>query len=145
VAISGATYNTYTPVPADVGKKLRVVETVKKSLYVNGASTSAASPLVVKGTFVMATQVAVFGYPKHGVTSGITQGSYTPNPTSRTYKWMRCTSTIQSSCVIISGATAKTYKPVTADVGKRLRVVETVLAAGYNNLTVTSLASTAVT
>jgi autotransporter-associated beta strand protein len=145
VTISGATYNTYTPVAADVGKKLRVVETVKKSLYANGSSTSAASPLVIKGTFVMATQVAVFGYPKHGVTSGITQGSYTPNPTSRTYKWMRCTSVSLSSCVIISGATAKTYKPVSADIGKRLRVVETVSAPGYNNLSVTSLASTAVT
>jgi hypothetical protein len=145
VAILGATYGTYTPVGADAGKKLRVVETVTKSLYVNGGSTSAASALVAKGTFVMNTRVAVFGYPKHGVTSQITQGSYTPTPTSRTYQWMRCTSTALSSCVNISGATAKTYKPVSADIGKRLRVIETVYATGYNNLSVTSLSSTAVT
>ncbi len=145
VAISGATYSTYTPVAADVGKTLRVVETVTKSLYVSGGSTSAASALVVKGTFVMNTQVAVFGYPKHGVTSSVTQGSYTPTPTARSYQWLRCTSTTLASCVTISGATANTYKPGSSDIGKRLRVVETVSAPGYNNLSVTSLASAAVT
>jgi hypothetical protein len=145
VLIADAIYNTYTPVAADVGKTLRVVETVKKANYVTGSSTSAASPLVVKGTFDMAERVAVFGYPKHGVSSGVTQGSYTPNPTSRAYQWMRCTDTTLASCVDISGATAKTYTPVSADIGKRLRVEETVMAPGYNNLSVTSLASTAVT
>ncbi len=144
VNISGATYKTYTPVPADVGTKLRVVETATATLY-SGGSTSAASALVVKGTFVVNTKVQIFGYPKHGVTSSITQGSYTPTPTSRTYQWMRCTGTTIASCTNISGATAKTYKPVAADVGKRLRVVETVSAAGYNNLSVTSDASTKVT
>jgi len=145
VAISEATYPTYTPVAADVGRTLRVVETVEASLYVDGESTSAASAVVVKGTFVMNTQVAVFGYPKHGVVSKITQGSYTPTPTSRTYQWQRCTSTSPSSCLTISGATAKTYTPVSADIGERLRVVETVKKSGYHNLSVTSLASTAVT
>jgi hypothetical protein len=145
VVLSGATYNTYTPVAADVGKTLRVVETVTKSGYANGSSTSAASPLVAPGTFVKNTTVAIFGYPKHGVTSSITQGSYTPTPTARTYQWQRCTGTALASCTNISGATAKTYKPVTGDVGKRLRVIETVSAPGYTNLSVTSAASTAVT
>ncbi len=145
VKISGATFSVYTPVAGDVGSTLRVVETVTKSLYVNGGSTSAASAPVIKGTIVMNTQVAVFGYPKKGVLSKITPGSYTPTPTSRTYHWLRCTSTALSSCVSISGATGKTYRPVAADVGKRLRVVETVSKAGYNNLTVTSLASAKVT
>jgi hypothetical protein len=143
--ISGATFNVYTPVGADAGKTLRVVETVSKSGYVNGASTSAATVLVANGTFVVNTQVAIFGFPQQGVTSSITQGSYTPTPTTRTYQWMRCTSTTLASCTNISGATASTYKPVAADVGNRLRVIETVSALGYNNLSVTSAASTAVT
>ncbi|HUZ15830.1 MAG TPA: invasin domain 3-containing protein [Gaiellaceae bacterium] len=145
VAISGATYASYTPVAADVGKTLRVVETVTKSHYASGGSTSAASALVAKGTFVRNTAVAVVGFPKHGVVSKITPGSYTPTPVARTYKWLRCTSTTLASCTAISGATAKTYKPGTADIGKRLRVVETVSAPGYNNLSVTSAASTKVT
>jgi fibronectin-binding autotransporter adhesin len=146
VAIAGATYATYTPVKGDVGKTLRVVETVTKSLYVNGGSTSAASAPVALGIFVVQTKVAVFGYPKHGVISTITQGSYTPiSPTSRTYQWKLCSGTSLSSCVNIAGATSKSYKPVHADVGKRLRVVETVSAPGYKNLSVTSYASTKVT
>jgi hypothetical protein len=122
-----------------------VVETVTKSLYVSGGSTSAASAPVAKGTFGVGTQVAVHGYPQHGVTSGITQGSYSPIPTARTYRWRRCSGTTNDTCVNISGATSKTYRPVTADVGKRLRVVETVSAPGYNNRSVTSVASTKVT
>jgi hypothetical protein len=145
VAISGATYATYTPVAADAGKTLRVVETVTKSLYVAGGSTSAASALVAKGTFSVIADVAVFGYPKEGTVSTITQGSYTPTPTSRTYQWMRCTSTTLASCTNISGATTKTYTPGGADFGKRLRVIETVSAAGYNDFSDTSAASPVVT
>jgi hypothetical protein len=145
VSIAGARYKTYTPVAADVGKRLRVVETVEDSLHVSGGSTSAASAAVVKGRFGVGNHVAVFGYPQHGVTSGITQGSYSPIPTARTYQWLLCTGTTNASCVPISGATAKTYKPVKADIGERLRVVETVSAPGYTNRSVTSYASTVVT
>ncbi|HEY2354191.1 MAG TPA: invasin domain 3-containing protein, partial [Gaiellaceae bacterium] len=145
VNISGATNAVYTPVPADAGKTLKVVETVTKTQYVNGGSTSLASALVANGTFVMDTKVQIFGYPQHGVQSTITQGSYTPTPTSRSYQWMRCTGTTIASCTNISGATAKTYTPVAGDVGRRLRVIETVSANGYDDLSVTSDASTAVT
>jgi hypothetical protein len=58
---------------------------------------------------------------------------------------MRCTSTTLASCTNISGATTNTYTPVAADVGKRLRVIETVSKAGFDNLSVTSQASAAVT
>ena len=139
--IAGATFVVYTPVAGDVGKTLRVVETATKPFYVNGGSTSAATALVVKGTFVKNTTVQIFGYPKRGVTSHVTQGSYTPTPTSRTYQWLRCSSTSLASCVNIAGATKSTYKPGNADTGKRLRVVETVSKSGYNNLSVTSAAA----
>jgi autotransporter-associated beta strand protein len=141
VAVAGATFNVYTPVAGDVGKTLRVVETVSKSFYFNSGSTSAATAPVVMGTFVKHTTVQIYGYPKRGVTSHVTQGSYTPTPASRTYQWLRCGSTALTSCVNISGATKSTYKPGSADYGKRLRVVETVSKPGYNNLSVTSAAA----
>ncbi|MDX6481457.1 MAG: hypothetical protein QOG85_1967, partial [Gaiellaceae bacterium] len=144
VNISGAIYNVYTPVAADVGKKLRVVETVSKPNYVNGSSTSAASAVVVKGDFAVTTAVAILGNPKQGVLTKITPGVYSPTPATRTYQWLRCSSTTLASCVNISGATAKTYTPVAGDVGSRLRVVETAHKAGYNNLSVTSAASATV-
>jgi len=143
--ISGATFNVYTPVAADIGKRLRVVETVTKAVYASGSSTSAPSAPVARGTFVVNTTVAVFGYPKHGVTTHITPGSYTPTPAKRTYKWLRCGGLQLSGCKAIAGATKSSYKPGTADKGKRLRVVETVSKPGFYNLIVTSLPSTKVT
>jgi hypothetical protein len=92
-------------------------------------------------TFVKHTSVQIFGYPKHGVTSHVTKGSYGPMPTSRTYQWLLCRSTNLASCVNIAGATKSTFKPPSADIGKRLRVVETVMKAGYSNLSVTSAAA----
>jgi hypothetical protein len=144
--IAGATFNVYTPVPLDVGKRLRVVETVTKAPFTSGGSTSAASARGIKGDFLVKTTVEVFGFPKKGVLSRVTPGSYLPpTPGKRTYRWLRCGGLELASCVTISGATAKTYRPGAADVGKRLRVVETVIKKGYNNLSVTSDASAKVT
>src|SRR5207248_2681176 len=75
--ISGATSATYTPVAGDVGATLRVVETVSRSGYNSGASTSAASPVVVNGDFTTNTAVAINGTPKVGVSSTLTAGSCT--------------------------------------------------------------------
>jgi hypothetical protein len=144
VPISGATQSAYTPVPADAGKKLRVVETVT-TVNGNGGSTSAASPLTVKGNFIMNQRLAILGHPKHGVVSHIRHATYTPDPTTITYSWLRCNSVSDRSCVVIPRAKSDTYKPVAADVGKRLRVVETVSGSGYNTYNFSSAASSIVT
>src|SRR5207245_6486958 len=68
--ISGATNSTYTPVAGDVGSTLRVVETVSKSGYNNGGSTSAASPVVMNGGFTTNTPVLDRGRTTVGTGSG---------------------------------------------------------------------------
>ncbi len=138
--IGGATASTYTPVAGDVGSTLRVVETVTKAGYNNGGSTSAASPVVINGSFVTNTAVAINGTPTVGTASTLTAGSYTPSPTGTSYQWRLCNS-VGASCADIGGATSSTYTPVAGDVGGTLRVVETVTKAGYNNGTSTSAAS----
>jgi glucose/arabinose dehydrogenase len=51
-------------------------------------------------------------------------------PMSFAYQWLRCTTTALSSCVTITGATAKTYVPTSADVDRRLRARVTATNSG---------------
>lgn len=82
--------------------------------------------------------------PKITATGAITLtavkgGSITAKGLSYIYSWSRC----ESSCVAIPGATASTYTPERADLGKSLKV--TVTASDANGTTAaTSLASAAV-
>lgn len=55
-----------------------------------------------------------------GAQMRVTNGVWSPTPTSFTYGWLRC-NTSGASCVAITGATAATYTPVAADVGSTLR------------------------
>jgi hypothetical protein len=50
-----------------------------------------------------------------------TNGTWSATPSSYTYQWQRCTSTVTSTCVNIAGATAITYATVAADAGQFLR------------------------
>ncbi|QEC47945.1 LamG domain-containing protein [Baekduia soli] len=59
------------------------------------------------------------------------------------YRWQRCDAT-GASCVPIGGATARTYAPVAADVGGRLRVAVTA-SNPLGDLTVDSAATAVVT
>jgi hypothetical protein len=141
--INGATNSSYTPVAGDVGSTLRVVETVSKAGYNDGGSTSTASAAVVKGSFTTNTAVAINGTPTVGTATSITQGSYSPSPTSRAYQWQLCDSN-GANCSNINGATTSSYTPVAGDVGSTLVVVETVSKSGYNDSGSTSAASAAV-
>ncbi|MBM3670450.1 MAG: hypothetical protein FJW97_10680 [Actinobacteria bacterium] len=50
-----------------------------------------------------------------------TNGTWSATPSSYTYQWQRCTSTVTSTCATIAGATAITYTTVAADAGQFLR------------------------
>jgi hypothetical protein len=47
-------------------------------------------------------------------------GCWSNNPTSYTYKWSRCNSQAATACGVIAGANEKTYTPTEADVGHSL-------------------------
>src|SRR3989442_370483 len=59
-----------------------------------------------------------------GETISAATGIWANSPTAYAYQWQRCTSN-GSGCTAITGATAKTYKLTTADVGKTVRVLVT--------------------
>lgn len=73
-----------------------------------------------------ATQPTIQGSPTLGSTLTATQGTWSGNPTSFTFQWVRCPSTgglpDGSDCAAVGGATTQAYVVNTGDVGFRLRV-----------------------
>ncbi|WP_150119390.1 sunset domain-containing protein [Enteractinococcus helveticum] len=128
-AISKATKKTYTPVAADVGKRISVKVTGKKSGYKSVAKTSAKKAKTAVGT-LSAPRPKVSGTPKVGHTVTAQTGTWTKG-TKLTYQWLR-------NGKAISKATKKTYKPVAADVGKQLSVKVTGKKSGYKSVSKTS-------
>jgi trimeric autotransporter adhesin len=64
----------------------------------------------------------ISGTPKSGQTLTTTTGTWvSPSDVTYGYRWLRCTST-GTTCVIITGATASSYTPASADVGHELTV-----------------------
>jgi hypothetical protein len=82
----------------------------------SGSSFAAAATFPVLSISIPdVEQTAQVGAQMH-----VTNGVWSPTPTGFTYGWLRCNSA-GASCASITGATAATYTPVTADVGFTLR------------------------
>ena len=67
--------------------------------------------------------------PQQGATVGVSNGTWSNNPTNFTYVWEDCTSS-GSGCSAISGATSSTYTPQASDVTHYLVAVVTASNAG---------------
>jgi subtilisin len=66
---------------------------------------------------------AITGIASTLTTLTASTGTWTGSGTvAYTTQWLRCTSTVLTTCVDIAGATSATYAPVAADAGKYLRV-----------------------
>jgi predicted actin-binding protein len=139
--IAGATSNHYTVQTADVGHRLRVQVTATNS---SGSGVAVSRPTdVVQPTGTAPKNTSpptISGTPQAGATLTVSPGSWsgTPAPTF-SYQWERCTGT-GGGCAAISGATATTYVPTSADVAHTLLVQVTA-----KNATGTSTANTAET
>ncbi|MBO9555991.1 hypothetical protein [Cellulomonas sp.] len=133
-AISGATASTYTLTTTDMGATLTVKVTGSKSGFTTASKTSAATSAIL-GKLTTATPT-ISGTRTVGSTLTAKPGTWGPSPVTFTYQWYR-------SGTAISGATASTYKLVSADRGKTMTVKVTGKKTGYATASVTS-AKTAV-
>jgi len=122
VAISGATASTYKLTTTDQTRTMTVKVTGAKAGYLTTARTSAATTAVL-GVFTTPTPT-ISGTRKVTYTLTAIVGTWSPVATTYTYQWYR-------SGVAISGATAKTYKLVTLDKGKVIKVRVTGVKTGY--------------
>lgn len=135
-AIAGATASTYKLTSTDAGKTMTVRVVGVKSGYVSKAVTSAATSVVLK-VFTAAPVPTISGTRRVGYTLTAVVGTWSPAPTGTSYKWYR-------SGVLISGATARTYKLTSTDRGKTIKVVVTRSLAGYLTTARTSAATAAI-
>ncbi|MDP3890785.1 MAG: hypothetical protein Q8Q44_06120, partial [Nocardioides sp.] len=96
-----------------------------------GGVAAAAEPV---GPMVNTAPPALAAAPQVGVRLAVSPGTWTPDPTSYTYRWMR-------DGAPIAGATAATYRPAAADRGRRLSVEVTATAPDAGSAAATSAAT----
>jgi hypothetical protein len=126
--ISGAaSSSTYTVQSTDVGSAIEVIVTASNAGGGNPA-TSNSTKTVLPAAPAVTGAPGIGGTPQQGDTLTATNGTWNNNPTKFTYAWEDCDSS--GNCSAISGATAKTYKLATTDVGKLLSVTVTASNSG---------------
>jgi hypothetical protein len=147
--ISGATKEFYTKVTGDVLHTLRVEVTATNA---DGKGTATSGPTDVidskNGPFLNPSgRPVVSGRAQVGEELTVSNGNWSPTPTSFERQWQRCDSGLEpgfsypkgKNCRNIAGATGRTYGVRSADVGHRLRA----LVTGRTSEGVATLASEA--
>jgi Subtilase family len=133
-AIAGASGTTYLVRDADVESRLRVL--VSASNPSGQPQAAASGPTEVVGPAQAPTNTAaptISGTATQGQALTEVHGSWTGEPTSYAYQWLRCDAA-GSNCQQLFGATGQTYVPLAGDVGHTLRVQETATnAAGSSS------------
>ena len=139
-AIAGATALTYAAVTGDIGNTLTVSIVATNSGGSSAPAISAATGAVLPASPASPVNTVVptiSGTPQVGQTLTATNGTWTNSPTSFTYQWNR-------AGTAITGATASTYVPVSADVGTILTISVTARNGSGSSAPATSAATSAV-
>jgi hypothetical protein len=118
--IIGARRARYEIQSADVGSRLRVRVTATNA---DGSTTVASNPTqVVVGPPVNTSQPLVGGSVFVGGVATVEPGTWVGRqPITFSYAWLRCNNA-GGECVAIAGASGRTYRLTSADVGRRIRV-----------------------
>jgi hypothetical protein len=135
--ISSATKQTYVPVAGDVSRTLRVEVTAANT---DGKGTAISDPTDVvdsKDGPTNSVKPAVTGAAQVGEELTVSNGTWSPTPTSFSRLWQRCDSSGED-CRNISGATGRTYGVRSADSGHRLRALVTAHTAAGVSTTASS-------
>ena len=130
----------YTLTDADVGATIEVQMTASNSNPTPSApATSSPTATIVGATPTIVTPPTISGTPLLGQVLTETGDTWTGNPTTFTYQWLRCTTTCTS---ITTNGTAKTYTLVAADVGD---TIEVQMTASNSNPTKSAVVTSAPT
>lgn len=132
-AIKGATKPTYTPVTADLGKKLKVKITTKNAGGTTSV-TSAATAAVGGGVISADGNPEIVGDAAVGVKLTVSRPAYSVGGLSFSYQWYRGTTKI-------SGATKSSYTVAAIDRGAELSVKVTAKKKNHSSLALTSEAT----
>lgn len=132
--ITGATAASYTLAAADKGSHVLVKVTAasgtRKTIQLSPATATVAAGVITSNAAPKAS-----GTFKVGRTVSASKGSWSPTPSSFSYRWLR-------SGKSISGATKSKYKLTSKDRGKRISVRVTVKKSAYSTTSATSSSHT---
>jgi hypothetical protein len=128
---------------ADAGSTMRLRVWAGNAGGTSAAAVSATTKVVLPLPPVNSSLPSIAGDLTRGQTLTEIPGSWSNDPTSRTYQWQDCDSS-GADCVPIPGATAATYLLSADDVGDTIEVEETVANAGGAGGTVSSQATAVV-
>jgi Subtilisin-like serine proteases len=133
-AISGATSSSYLLTSSDKDKYILVKVTASSS----GQKTirfSSETGRIASGTFTKSSSPKASGTYRSGRTLTASKGTWSPTPSTYTYRWLR-------NGKSISGATKSKYKLTYKDKGKKISVRVTVSKSGYTTTSATSSSHT---
>ena len=134
---AASTATTYVVPLGTIGKKLSVKVTAAKCMKGSASATSAPTAAVPALTSLGYAVPTITGTAKVGQTLTANEGTWTPDGVAFAYKWL-------ADGTAITGATAKTYVPTAAEVGKRIQVTVIGTKAGYLTTFATSASTAAV-
>jgi surface antigen len=126
VVIPGATGQTLSLKPAQLGRSIRVVATATRPGYSNATATSAATADVLPEKLAVTTEPRLPANPYVGRPLTVVPGVVAPAATT-TYRWLL-------DGTPIHGATAMTYTPTSTEVGHRLSVRIAYRRDGYTTI-----------
>ncbi|WP_232421798.1 glycoside hydrolase family 3 N-terminal domain-containing protein [Nocardioides sp. Iso805N] len=132
--IARATRAVYTPSAADVGKRLTVTVTARKSGYGDGKATSAMTSPVAAGVIRLVHAPSIKGNAKVGKRLTAASGTWSVPGVTVRYQWY-------ASGKRIKGATGSKLTLRRAQAGKRITVKVTVSHTGYASASATSKAT----
>lgn len=122
--ITNAASKTYMLVTGDVGHAVRVVVTALNADGKASANSAPSDVVASKNGPTNTVKPTVSGSPVVGDTLTVSNGTWTPTPSSYSRQWQDCASD-GTACLNIAGATGQTYGVRSVDVGHRLRALVT--------------------
>jgi len=142
--LAAGTSKTYVLVAGDVGRTVRVVVTASNADGKASATSAATDVVDSKNGPSNSVRPALSGSAVVGGTLTVSNGTWSPTPSSFSRQWQRCTAE-GTSCVNISGATGQTYGVRSDDNGHRLRALVTAHTSAGEQATDASGTSSVVT
>jgi hypothetical protein len=135
--VPGATQQTYTLQPADVGTTMVVAVTASNPVG-SSTATSAATPVVQAMPPANTAAPTISGTAVDGQTLSADVGSWSGTaPLLYSYQWRRCDAT-GGACADVDGATTPTYTVRGGDVGSTFRVAVTGSNSAGNSTAISS-------
>lgn len=119
---SGETGASFAPAADAIGSTVRVRVVATNAIGSSIAVASAPTAVVAAPTPLSQVAPSIPGDAREGQTLTANRGTFTGNPGSFAYQWLRCETGPFMECTDIAGQTGLSHIVTTADIGNRLMI-----------------------